>query len=195
MSEQDDVNDDTLNVTVDDTEGDVSDTDTNDTDNQGSAEETPEERIARLEAQNKKLFNRAKEAEGYKLVNGQWVKKESTPKPQAQPTQTKSEFDLEDVAVLVQQVPVKEDRELVKTWAKREGKSLEEMLKDSLVQARLKEKAEERKTSEVAHTGGGRRVTAKVSEEQLLNKASSGNYTEMDPESLAEASFKSKLKK
>lgn len=192
MDEESNVNDDTQNVTVDDTQGEVSDIDTNDNSDQDSAEETVEERLARVEAQNRKLFIRAKEAEGFKFVNGEWVK-QSKPviKPQAQPTQPQSEFSYEDIALLVSQVPNKEDRELVKTYAKREGRTLEEMLSDRLVRDRLKERAEQRTTAEVAHTGAGKRTTAKVSEEQIVQKG----FDMEDPEALAEARFNQRKKK
>lgn len=46
----------------------------------------------------------------------------------------------------------------------------------------LAEKAEKRKTSETSHTGSARRSSQKLSDEALLEKASTGNIPESDEE-------------
>lgn len=59
-----------------------SDTDTNDESFDESAND-PDERIKALEEQNKKLFARAKKAEGFvQNSDGEWVKPEPKPEPQ-----------------------------------------------------------------------------------------------------------------
>lgn len=149
-----------------------------------SAQEDSED-VEALKELNKKLYARAKKAEGFVLENGKWIKK---PKPVAK-TETqqapKDTFDLEDVAVLVSQVPLKEDRDVVKKYAKVEGKTLEEALSDPIVKSILRERAETRKTAEATNTSGSKRTTPKVTDEQVIERFKEGKN--VDPEALAEA--------
>jgi hypothetical protein len=194
MSDEDNnVIDDTLNVTADDTQGDVSGTDTNDNTDDSSQDSDD---VEQLREQNKKLFERAKKAEGFvKDTSGNWIKKpKPVVHPPVKPTQQSDNFNLEDVAVLVSNVPLKEDRDVVKKFAKLENKSLEDALRDPIVRGILKERAEERKTAEVANTSPSRRTTAKVSDEALIQKAEQGDWPD-DPEALVEARFNQKKKK
>lgn len=135
----------------------------------------------------KKLYARTKKAEN----DAKLAKKELAElKKQPEQKLEKSSFDLEDVAVLVQQVPVKEDRDLVKKYANFQGLSLEEALKDPVVKTLLKEKGEERNTANVTNTGGSKRTTQKVTDEQIIQRAAEGK--EFDPDQLAEARMNAK---
>jgi uncharacterized protein YdbL (DUF1318 family) len=145
--------------------------------------------VETLREQNKKLFARAKKAEGFvQDKDGNWVKPATKPqpKPQAQPSEKQDGFDLEDVAVLVQKVPVKEDRELVKDYANFKKISLEKALGETVIQAELKDRAEKRQTAEATNTGTQRRGTSKPSPDQVMDRAAKGQLPE-NPEDLADA--------
>lgn len=135
----------------------------------------------------RKMFKRAKEAEAEnKRLKAEL---EASKKPKS----TKDNYDLEDVAVLVSQVPNKEDRETVKRYAKVEGKTLEEALNDPLVKSILKERLEMRKTAEATNTSGSKRTSPAVSDEQIVNRFLDGR--DFDPEKLAEARINLKKQK
>lgn len=190
MSEQDLESLDSLNQAADDTQADVSDTDNNEQTQGESAND--EHDVGWYKKQNNKLFERAKKAEGFeKQPDGSWVKvfKKPEAKPQVvQASQQKQpEVSLKDQYALLQaQVPADDIDEVI-SYAKFKGISVTEALKSSVVKATLSEKAEMRKSAEVANTSGSKRTTVKVTEDQLVEKASSGNMYDLDPETLAEA--------
>jgi len=106
------------------------------------------EDIEKLRESNKRLFERTKKAEAEaKLLKAERVKKEEIAKVDAKPVEKQAEFDLEDVAVFVQKVPNKEDRELVKDYAKFKGIRLEEALEVPVIVATLKDNDEKRKSA------------------------------------------------
>lgn len=155
------------------------------------------EDLSALQEKNKRLFERAKKAEAEaKLLKAERLKKEETVKAQVktEPSQKQDSFDLEDVAVLVQKVSVKEDRELVKDYAKYKKISLEEALNNPIIQAELKDKAEKRQTSNATNTGPARRGSTKLTDDQILSNVEQGKFPE-NPEDLAEARFSNKKKK
>jgi hypothetical protein len=168
-----------------------------DTENEATEEVVKtEEAVADTESEpeftesEKKLYARTKKAEAdAKLAKKELAELKKKPEVKSE----KSDFDLEDVAVLVQSVPVKEDRELVKKYAKFQGFSLEEALKDPVIKTLLKEKAEERKTSEVTNTSGSKRTSQKMTDEQIIQNAAEGKN--FDPEVLAEARMNEKKAK
>lgn len=192
MADNADVTDDTSNVTDDDTDlsQDDSVVDTDDL-------EAVKAENARIKIQNTKLFERTKKAEGFeKKPDGSWVKVVKKPeiKPDAKPVTSTESYDLEDVAVLVQKVPHKEDREMVKDYAKFKKISLEEALNNPIIQSELKDKAEKRQTSNATNTGTARRGTTKPSPDAIMADAEKGKFPD-DAEALAEARFESKKKK
>lgn len=164
--------------------------------NTEEVEETPVEEesedLSALQEQNKKLFERAKKAEAEaKILKAERIKKEEQAKVTA-PEKQDATFDLEDVAVLVQKVSHKQDREIVKDYAKFKGISLEDALNTTVIQGELKKNSEERTTAEATNTSPARRGSTKQTDEQILSDAAKGK--DVDPEALAEAHFNSKFK-
>ncbi len=146
-----------------------------------------------IKEKNKKLFERTKKSEAENKELKAKLKTLET-KPQDKSVEKQTEFDLEDVAALVQKVAVKEDREMVKDYAKFKKISLEEALESSIVQAELKERTEKRASANATNTGNGRRGTTKPSPEAILNNVEKGKLPD-DPEDWAEARFQSKKNK
>lgn len=173
-------------MSAEDTEKDTQQTDETELDNttateDGSTEDTAESTEPEYTEHEKKMFERAKKAE----AEAKRLKAELAARTTQQTQKQSDAFDLEDVAVLVSQVTNKEDREVVKKYAKLEGKSLEESLNDPIVKGILKERSEMRKTSEVANTAGSRRTQTRVTDEQVVDSFKDGRN--FDPEKLAEA--------
>ena len=133
--------------------------------------ETSEERLARLEEQNKKLFARAKKAEGYSQdSDGNWVKKEQ-PKPKQ--TITKKPIDLdEEKFELRLQGYSKEDVNFILN----NGGSDALSDKNSLVSLALSEKKKqanaENAAQQTTNTSGMSEVERKYTPEQLKNMSS-----------------------
>jgi hypothetical protein len=151
------------------------------------------EDIEKLRESNKRLFERTKKAEAEaKLLKAERVKKEEIAKVDAKPVEKQAEFDLEDVAVFVQKVPNKEDRELVKDYAKFKGIRLEEALEVPVIVATLKDNDEKRKSAAATNTGTGRRGVSKPSPEQIIEDAQAGKA--VDADELAQARLDSKRK-
>lgn len=194
MSDKDTVIDDTLKVTADDTS--VSDTDTND-----NADDSVDESddVEQLKQQNRKLFERAKKAEGFKFVDGKWVKPEkpaTKEAPVAKPQVTKTEGDLsaKDIYSLIEAKVPQDDIDEVVKYAKFANISLGEALKSNIVKNILADKAEGRKVADATNTGTVKRGSSKISDEALLAKASKGDLPD-DPMDLVTAKWKQKLAK
>ena len=86
-------------------ESDLDETETDTEDNDSEAELSVEERLAKLEATNKKLFARAKKAEGFKFIEGSWVKDEKSsvvekPKTKITKQPKVDEVTLDDVRLI-----------------------------------------------------------------------------------------------
>lgn len=115
--------------------------------NEGEGEnegETPEQKAARLEEANKKLFARAKKAEGFVLEDGKWVKK---PKPAAEPNNAQGTTDPEELKLIARGLS-DEAIEQAKSIAKGKGITLVEAMKDPLFTAWKKEADEAAKREE-----------------------------------------------
>lgn len=180
MSEEDNVNDDTLNVTVD------SDTDNNDSAQDDSANDSQD--AEKLKELNKKLYERAKKAEAEAK---ELKKKTDAPKPQAQ--QEQKDMSSKDLYSLMEhKVPSKHIDEVVKA-SKILGKSIQETLEDGFVQARLKTLAEEDQTANATNTGGSKRATVKLTDEQIVQRYMEGK--DVDPEVFAQARMNLRKKK
>lgn len=177
MSEEDNVNDDTSNVTADDTN--VSDTDNNDSSQSDSADDSQD--VDKLKELNKKLYERAKKAESEAK---ELKKKSETPKPNIQNNaQEQKDMSSKDLYALMEhKVPSKHIDEVVKA-SKILGKSIPETLQDGFVQARLKTLAEEEQTANATNTGGSKRTAAKLTDEQIVQRYTEGK--DVDPEALA----------
>lgn len=150
-----------------------------DTEVEAPEEETPEEKADRLEGLNKKLFARAKKAEGFEEVDGKWVKK---PKPvvETKPVVQTKEADLstEDVYAAIQANVPKEDLKDVREAAKVLKLSFSDALEHQVVKTILERKASLRKTAEATNTSTARPGSKKVTDESLLEEASKGNLPE-----------------
>ena len=195
---------DSPNDAVDETETDVEETDVEETDtdtNEGTQDEPVEgeDDVARLKEQNKKLFERAKKAEGFvKDRNGNWVKKtEEKPKsqPKAPATAPKEEITAKDAIVLMKAgVDSEEDIDEVVRYAKFENISVVKALESKILKTILSNRKEERETAEATHTGGGKRGVTKASDDTLVQNADKGIYPD-DPAELARARLNKRLGK
>ncbi len=150
--------------------------------------DTGSEDKAKLEELNKKLFERAKKAEAelkeFKAKAKTETKAEVTAEKQAD-VSVKDQY-----ALLQAQVPA-DDIDEVLAYAKFKGISVAEALKTTVVKATLAERAEQRKTAQVANTSASKRTTARQTDEQILEKG----YEADNPEALAEARHNLKRKK
>jgi len=109
-----------------------------------------EEEVAKLKEQNKKLFERAKTAEGFVLKDGHWVKKE--PKPEVKIV-NQAQSDPTDELRLIARGLSDDDIDQAKVIAKGRGVSLPEALKDPLFTA-YKVAKEESDRKDKAKLGG-----------------------------------------
>ncbi len=135
------------------------------------AVETPEEtevderdaKIAALEEKNKQLFERAKKAEA--------LKKEA-------PAAVVPALSISDIAALAK--VNEEDVERVERFAKSEGVSIREALKNPELKAILDLREEQRNTAAAANIAPSRRGPTKVSDDVLLADAAKGNLPDSD---------------
>lgn len=155
-----------------------------------------------LEGQNKKLYARAKTAEGFVFdkEKKQWIKKEvkkevkeTEPEKQEVKADT-SQYSLADIRALSKVHD--DDVERVEKFARAEGVSISEAMKNDDLKAILRDRKEKRATAEASHTGGGRRGVSSTSSERILAEAKKGNYPTDDEgiQKLAEAEMNERLK-
>lgn len=126
-----------------------------------------------LEAKNKQLFARAKQAEGFNLVNGDWVKA-----PKAPATKPKQSDDLsgKDVLALSSlQISEDEDIDFLKDAAALRKTTVSAITKDSTVMAILKGKQEERQTAIASSTSPTRRTSTERKGSDILASAKADN--------------------
>lgn len=156
--------------------------------------ETDSEDLELLKEKNLKLFERAKKAEAEaKLLKAERIKQEETARLKPAEKQAEPQVTLKDQYALLQaQVPA-DDIDEVLRYSKFQGLSVQDALKSTVVKAVLSERAEQRKTAEVANTSGSKRTTVKVTDEQLLEKVRRGE--EVDPEAVAIAEINLRKKK
>lgn len=127
--------------------------------------ETPEAKRARLKRQLEQLDKK----HGFK---------DAEVKPVSKP----GELSPKDVLVLAKADIHEDDIEDVVKWAKFEGISVSEALRSDHIKALTSTRAEQRKTAEATHTGTARRSSQKLTDEALLESASSGKIPESDEE-------------
>lgn len=164
-----DVNADTSNGGVDESQADDQGTDTTKNDNtqDGSADETDD--VEKLKEQNKKLFERAKKAEAE-------AKTLKTKKPEPK-TETASEpkeatLSTKDVLYLAKADIHEDDMDEVLEWAKFKKISVSEAHKQ--LKPKLDASAEQRKSSQVANAGGSKRTSSKPTAERILADFNAG---------------------
>lgn len=118
-----------------------------------STEDSSNEELAKLKEQNKKLFERAKKAEGFVFKDGQWVKLEAKPQPKPQ---SNAQSDISDELRLIARGLSEEDIDQAKVIAKGRGVSLPEALKDPLFNSYKvgKEEQEKKDKAKLGASGG-----------------------------------------
>lgn len=106
-----------------------------------------------------------------------WRKKASTPVKETETSSTLSSADL--LAVLKADVH-EDDMERVEKFAKMEGISIKEALKNQELKAMLSLREEQRNSAAAANVTNVRRGSTKVTDETLIAKANAGNLPEDD---------------
>lgn len=185
MAEEATENLDSTNQAADDTQ--VSDTENNENTNDSANDS---EDVGKLKELNKKLYERAKKAE----TEAKELKKK-TEKPPIQQNAQQEQKDISSTdlyALMEHKVPSKHIEEVVKA-SKILGKSIPETLADGFVQARLKTLVEEDQTANATNTGGSKRISAKLTDEQIVQKFMEGK--DVDPEAFALARMNLRKKK
>jgi hypothetical protein len=133
------------------------------------AKEVLAEKVGKVTETNKQLYARTKKAEGFELKDGKWVK---TEKPTEQkPEESKSNDDIpqKDFLILSRSSTHEDDFERVIKFAKDEGISVSDALKNDELKAIIDIRTEKRTSAEVSNTGVQRRITTKVTGEELRN--------------------------
>lgn len=124
-----------------------------------------------LEAKNKQLFERAKKAEGFELVDGKWVKAaKPAPKPKAEDLSGK-----DILALSTSGITEDEDIDFLKDAASLKKTSIAAVLKDPTVSALLKGKQEERQTAIASSTSPTRRTSTERKGSDILASAKADN--------------------
>ncbi len=124
-----------------------------------------------LEAKNKQLFERAKKAEGFELVDGKWVKA-AKPAPKAK-SEDLSGKDI--LALSTSGITEDEDIDFLKEAASLKKTSIAAVLKDPTVSALLKGKQEERQTAIASSTSPTRRTSTERKGSDILASAKADN--------------------
>ncbi len=165
------------------------------TQTQEETQETSESDNSESVQQTEQVETPKKEPKIWQVVRGiqksvEDLKTSKQPQTQAN---VQSNMSTEDIYSLMEhKVPSKHIKEVVKA-SKVLGMSIQEALEDSFVQARLKTLAEEDQTANATNTGGSKRTTAKITDEQLVQKFMEGK--DVDPEAFAQARMNLRKKK
>lgn len=127
---------------------------------------------------------KAKLAKAEEIANNQRIRAEKAEKAKKEaPTEQKSDqtgYSLADQMALLNAKVDEEDIERVERFAKSEGISIKEALKNSELKAILAVRSEERTTANVANVSNVRRGNSRPSDESLLQSASAGKLPESD---------------
>lgn len=136
--------------------------------------------------------NRFLKKQGYVFEKGKgWVKPTETKvetKVVKKESSKSKDLSTSEVLTIVKAGVHEEDIPDLQEYAQMKGISIKEALETSFIKTLISNKEEERKTAEATHTGSSKRNSGKVTDEELLEKAKSGNLPE-DPTKLAEARF------
>jgi len=134
-----------------------------------------------------------KELATLKAQKAHWKKKANTPKedsPKSEKNESKnSDISTTDMYSLIKADVAPEDIAIVQKFARTEGVSIQEALKDSVLKSILDKQVETRKTSQATSTSATRKSVGQVSEETLYETARTGKMPESDADfkRLAEA--------
>lgn len=140
-----------------------------------------------------------KENETLKAQKEHWRKKaEKLPEVPKEEVKPRSEGELTPADVLAftgAGITHEDDVILAQKWARANGVTNREILKDKDFQIALNSKQEERKTAEVTQAKGGFRGAAKVTGEDLIRQAEKGKIPDSDEdiEKLAAARMNQKI--
>lgn len=151
--------------TSQDTQGNESD------DQQQNDPQDGDDELALLKAENEKLKKAKSDQELRAKIAENKLKKEG--QTQSQPK--KEDLTVNDAYVLLKSNIHEDDLEYVKKFAKMDGLSLADAIKNDELKAVLKVREEKRKTSEATSVGRTPRGTSQVSDEVILEKASKGH--------------------
>lgn len=132
-------------------------------------EETPEQLRARLAKAEEIAENQRKRAE-----KAERAAKEAKPPAEA------GSLSTNDLYALVNEKVPQEDIDRVVSFAKSEGMTVQEALRNDELKAILSIRAEKRATAQATATGNARRQTGKVSDDALLAKAQKGEMPESE---------------
>ena len=149
--------------------------------------------VETLKEQNKKLFARAKKAEGFEFKDGKWVKPvvEKKPEPKIEPSQ---ELSAKDALLLAKANVDLEDVDEVVDFAKYRKITIAEALQNNTLRAILTDSQEKRKTALATQTSGTRKTTAPTIE-ALTEKAQKGELSESEIDKLVALRMEAKLNK
>ncbi len=146
--------------------------------------------IGELKQKNQELYELYRKAKGdVRGEDGKWIKKPQTVQPaKAQPVAPQSSGGLstEDFYALTLAKVPQEDIEEVSNYARYKGISIKEALNTTVLKTQLIENAEKRFTASGSSTGNSRRVSSRLSPEEIINRAERGDLPD-DVESLAKA--------
>jgi hypothetical protein len=150
--------------------------------------------VATLKEQNKKLFARAKKAEGFEFKDGKWVKPVVEKKPEPKAEAPLQELSAKDALLLAKADVDLEDVDEVVDFAKYRKITIAEALQNPTLKAILTDSQEKRKTALATQTSGPRKTTT-PSLEALTEKAKKGELSESEIDKLVALRMEAKLKK
>ena len=149
--------------------------------------------VETLKEQNKKLFARAKKAEGFEFKDGKWVKPVVDKKPETK-VEPSQELSAKDALLLAKANVDLEDVDEVVDFAKYRKITIAEALQNNTLRAILTDSQEKRKTALATQTSGTRKTTAPTIE-ALTEKAQKGELSESEIDKLVELRMEAKLNK
>ncbi len=114
--------------------------------------------------------------EGYEFKDGKWV----PPTKSRAETTSESPMSLADAAALLKADVHEDDVERVEKYAKAEGVSVREALKNDELKAILAVRSEKRSTANAANISNVRRGPTKVSDDVLISNAEKGRLPDDD---------------
>ena len=153
----------------------------------------PNDDVETLKEQNKKLFARAKKAEGFEFKDGKWVKPVVDKKPETK-VEPSQELSAKDALLLAKANVDLEDVDEVIDFAKYRKITIAEALQNNTLRAILTDSQEKRKTALATQTSGTRKTTAPTIE-ALTEKAQKGELSESEIDKLVELRMEAKLNK
>jgi len=154
-----------------------------------------EPNIEELKEQNKKLFARAKKAEGFELKDGKWIKPERVVEKKPEVKKEPSfELSAKDALLLAKADVDLDDVDEVVDFAKYRKITVAEAIKSPLLKSIIDERKEERKTANATLMNNTRK-TSTPTNEAIIEKAQRGELKEDDIDRLVQARMDAKLKK